>query len=334
MSNSTATNVEPLPRARVIAWCATFILETSLIILGNAITIAIFSSKKQKNQRSFLLMMNLAVSDLLIGAVALPLYVYHAGIHPLHLWPTPYIKGLVNTFSGSDMVLGFSSLLSLTAISLERLIASSWPVTYRGLRIKTYLITIALIWCLAFSTGIFCVASMEANPMRSTYVSMSLVSVLCLIICASYAQIWVGLRRRRKQMHRTRKDVDGRLAVTLLIVTFCSLGTWLPFVIVNLYYQFTEAPYIEELVLFSKLLHYGNSLLNPIVYTFRVPGFRKSAKRILSLSNNKRHRGNTGNEDSGHAHSPTFDLDRTRSTWGELSPPNTPHWLDTAEIRI
>lgn len=311
-STSIPPGTEPIP------WCAAFAVEALVIMLGNAVTIAIFSARKQKHKRSYYLMINLAAADLLVGALPLPLYIYYLGCE-YAVWDSRWNTFLDVLLKVSDILLGFASLLTLTAISLERFYASSFPMTYRGIKVKAYVYTVASIWVLALATASSCVAStyLMSSFKTATYISMSLLSVLCLVICASYIRIWVGIRTRRRSFQHKAEEFDSKLAITLLIVTVSSLATWLPFVIVNFCYVFSPFNLKPDLLFASKLLHYGNSVLNPVIYSFRMPGFRKSAKNILSLSSKKPTSKNysmpIANVTAGGNQSPSFSMEELKT---------------------
>ena len=101
---------------------------------------------------------------------------------------------------------------------------------------------------------------------------------LCLIvICVSYTSIalkfWCGTRPpSRSAANRQRK-----LTVTLFIMTIVSLLLWLPYVVYtfNPFYvldKFSFRTYLRLKLSFS-LLYHTNSLVNPIIYTIRMPEF-------------------------------------------------------------
>ena len=77
---------------------------------------------------------------------------------------------------------------------------------------------------------------------------------------------------------------EKRLAKTLFIITAASLLTWLPFQILNLLVIRGELggfPYINMTVNIIKFLQFSNSLVNVIIYPFRILEFKICLLQIL-----------------------------------------------------
>lgn len=95
-----------------------------------------------------------------------------------------------------------------------------------------------------------------------------------------------ALTGKEVERSRSRADSEKKLAVTLFIVTAVFIVTWLPFQIINVIvfrcrkYRIFCIPPIN-LIYFCKLLNYSNSLINPVVYSLRLPDFRVALKKII-----------------------------------------------------
>lgn len=270
-------------------WFVAFGAEALIIIAGNLITILAFATRKTSKKGRYLLLINLSIADLLVGAIPLPLYLAYLG-SLLSFWQLHWGKALEITLFGVDVLLGFASVMTLTVISLERVYATVVPVAYRGLKRRNYCFSVALIWFVAFSTAGIGLANnyMLKSLEIATYVSMSLLSVLCCVISVSYITIWYRIKSKRRNIRRKTNEYENKLALTLFIVTVTSLAAWLPFVIVNVLFVFSSVQFSFNFVYFSKVLHYGNSFVNPIVYSLRMPEFRKSVVRMFSLRSSQR----------------------------------------------
>jgi hypothetical protein len=74
------------------------------------------------------------------------------------------------------------------------------------------------------------------------------------------------------------------------MVSIVFLVTWLPFQVINYIYHF-NFQYASKLsyhyVFSTKLLHYFNSLVNPFIYTYRMPEFRKGLKDLFCCSSSE-----------------------------------------------
>ena len=107
--------------------------------------------------------------------------------------------------------------------------------------------------------------------------------LLCLfVICACYASIIVKICCGARPQHHGAARRQRKLTVTLLIMTIVSLLLWLPYAVATFVYYTTDS--IRSLSLTKRirlnssllLLFYTNSFVNPVVYTIRMPEFRKA----------------------------------------------------------
>ena len=86
-----------------------------------------FRVNRRLRRTTNLLFMFLAIADLLIGTVSVPLWVY--------ISVTYTVRGpLYNFYLIFDVICGVSSILNLTAISLERCYALLHPIKHRNIR--------------------------------------------------------------------------------------------------------------------------------------------------------------------------------------------------------
>ena len=55
------------------------------IVVGNLLTTVLFARNKTLRKKSLFLVINMAFADLMLGALALPFYIYYLGAD-FHLW--------------------------------------------------------------------------------------------------------------------------------------------------------------------------------------------------------------------------------------------------------
>ena len=68
---------ELLSEAQVIAWSCALASEAVVIVLGNLLTIVLFTfNRKLRNKKRLYLVINMAFADLVLGGASLPLFVY------------------------------------------------------------------------------------------------------------------------------------------------------------------------------------------------------------------------------------------------------------------
>ena len=95
-----------------------FMFESAIIVMRNMLVIILFAREKKLRKKSLFLVMNMAVADTVLGAVALPLHVYLT-VGPEHEF----------IFHFLDTTFSQSSLISAGFISCERFYAVFWPQT-------------------------------------------------------------------------------------------------------------------------------------------------------------------------------------------------------------
>ena len=83
------------------------------------------------------------------------------------------------------------------------------------------------------------------------------------------------------QNHVTR---DAKLAKTLFMITGASLLTWLPFQITSVLVNFEVIryfPYFYTTIYIVKFLQFSNSLVNVIIYPFRISEFKNALLQMF-----------------------------------------------------
>ena len=115
-----------------------FCVLAVMIVFGNSLVIGAFRVNRRLRTTTNLLLMSLAVADMLIGLISMPLWVY-ISITFNYSGPT-YDFYLI-----FDVICGVSSILNLTAISLERCYALIAPIKHRNIRKSTSLLSAFVI---------------------------------------------------------------------------------------------------------------------------------------------------------------------------------------------
>ena len=279
---------EPLvEKDEAIFWCSLFVMEAVLIAAGNLLTTLAFFRSRKLRKRRYYLMINLAIADALVGVLAMPLFIVPLGTS-LRVWgKISWIPGDVSLFI--DMFSGFASIVFLAMIALERLYATLRPFNYRALKSRWYVLLTIIAWMAAGSITSLHLAMIKSpkafNSSTSVQAAMwiPVLTALLLLISISYAIIW----RKVRIVHRSAKqrlvEKESSLSRICLLITAVSLVAWLPFVIVNMVFEFTPGRTFNFHVFYiTKILHYANSLLNPILYVLKIPDFRASLPNLCS----------------------------------------------------
>ena len=274
----------PIPsRFEAIAWCVAFGTEALAVVMFNFLTVVIFVINRQLRKRKFYLLLNLAIADFIVGAVAMPYFLYLLG-GGYGLWKIQWMSGQYITYTSIDILSGFSSIISLVVVSLERLFSTFWPFRHRALDRKAYFVSIALIWVLAtFPPSIFAISVQNViSRKQQMYILKPFILFLFLIICISYVAILIKVRGGNHSQGHGLTERNRKLTISLLILTVVSLVTWMPFLVYNAMMVF-NTKFITDIteMYLLKFLQFANSLVNPIIYALRIPKFRKATVDLL-----------------------------------------------------
>ena len=254
-----------------VIWCTALVLVSLFVVIGNALSLGIFALNKKLRKKSFLLVINMAFADLMLGALALPLYIYHVG-KDFKLWTADGNDSLEMLYRVVDTVCAQASIITATFIAVERFFATGWPLKHRLLaRRRTYYFSIALVW---FSSAAISTTVIHFSLISFSiciYIWVSYACTLTLVIACCYIGIWKNYKTGRKLLCRSPNE---RPTKTLLIVTLVVLLSWLPMITVNALSLYI--PINHNILLFVNLINFSNSLANPILYSLRISEFRKA----------------------------------------------------------
>ena len=267
--------------AVAIAFIVIFALEAAAIIIGNVFTIFVFKTQSRLHlKQTSLLLINLAVADLLVGVGEVVVLV-------LHKIPRTGLR----TFSLSWSVLTIGSCVSvmfLALISLERVYAVFWPLRHRVTSAQAYIISIVIVWVIGLClTGLslLTVYHADVNPVYVVVAADLLILISLVIIGASYLSIRSRLYTTKVDLQngqrRSLRDQNIRLSKTFYIVVSVSLIFWLPGFVVYVINTLCGQCSSMTLMWFGNVLHLANSMVNPLVYSFRMKIFKDALKKCL-----------------------------------------------------
>ena len=264
---------------KLLSWV--IIVESSLVCIGNVVTVLVFWKQRVFLKRSYYLLLNLAFADSLVGATEL-----------IHTAKAVHERA----FSGSPLgilgVLFWSvSLLSLVVISLERAYAVLWPLRHRVASARNYIISIVMVWigavCLTMTPlTLLHLAGKDARLPSYLLANTVILMSLCLIMVA-----YLAIRKRVRSTNHTfeahyRKSFkqNVNLSRTLFLAVGLSIGLWLPATAIYTVLAFHDKQPLSDnsiLSFVATALYLGNSLVNPIVYSCRMPMFKAAVKGFL-----------------------------------------------------
>lgn len=268
-----------------ILFIITFALEATVIIIGNTFTIFIFCTQRSRLKRTCFLLVNLAVADLLVG-IAEPIVLGTEKIPKMKMIRVKDVQRIKNPSSTFQVLGSSASIIFLALVSLERMHAVMRPLQHHVISTRIYICTIIFSW-----TAGLCLAGSTLLPMNHTEVDRVYVTVaihsflfLCvLIICSSYLIIRTRLYEvtpPELEIHNRRSlDRDVRLSRTFFIVAAVSLVFWLPAIAVYITKELCRGCISPVVLRTVNCFHLANSMINPFVYSLRMPIFKNALKK-------------------------------------------------------
>jgi len=231
-------------------------------------------------KRSTYLVINQTVADLLVGAVAGPVYQNgppgpQHGLSWINCW-----RAIIDSFY-------IVSVGNLALISFERLHATLHPFNHCLVGKRVYCKIIFCSWFGSFILACLFVIIEINEPVASggAWVSYTFVT-LTLLTAAYFIILSKVLSKPCAQRFSSVILVERKLSITLLIVTAASIATLLPWAITSCvslrlgYLRIQLLPFINVTTLILAI-YYLNSILNPLIYAIRLRQFRRALKGLF-----------------------------------------------------
>ena len=274
---------------KLIYFSAVNIFFSITAFLGNFLILVALNQETSLHSPSKLLYRCLATTDLLVGLVSQPLAVtYWMSLVHEH-WSLCLYAGVV-AYSSSFALCGVS-LLTLTAISVDRLLALLLGIRYRQIVTlkRTYIIT-ATFWILSVGAGSISISHSRIIRWYSIIV-MSLCSVISI---ASYTKTFRTLRHHQAQVQnhvqqqpsqttalnieKYRKAVNSALWVQVALVV-CYVPKFIMLLVITSIKTYSSHVIVIDGI--TNILMYFNSTLNPFLYCWKVREVRQAVKQTI-----------------------------------------------------
>ena len=263
-----------------ITWLALFITISITIVTVNLLSIVLFITNRSLRTRAMYLVINLTIADMFVGGFS--------HFHPFRLLSVvscDIVK--MNLSLELNVIINFlfswfplTSLTNIAVISLDRMHATIRPFRHRLIKKWVYGVTIAGVWVLAAMVSAMLEIMMRSEKkfIYGFYFWQSYCCLCLFVICVSYSSIVVKFLCGAHPQHHGAANRQRKLTVTLFIMTIVSLLMWLPhavfiFLPSSKFLSFQESSRLNYSL---NSLFLMNSLVNPIVYTIRIPEFRKA----------------------------------------------------------
>ncbi|XP_067055808.1 adenosine receptor A3-like [Acropora muricata] len=284
----TTLSLKFISSSECIAWLTVYGIEAVAIIVLNALTAIIYLKVHSLRKRSMYLVISLAVADMFVGG----LLIFDGWFlgRDCNFWTSDLNRPSNFVVIALCRLVPLASLTNLAAISLERTHATFRPFAHHVAKKKIYGAAVVVVWMTAGLSSTISGINISLPPLLKRshffYVSyLTFYSLCLLVIFVSYTSIAINIIRGNQSHHRGASNRETKLTVTLFIVTVASLLLTLPYIIFEILFSLSHTmPNNSTTFLlssFSVLLFSANSLVNPVLYTFRIPKFRRALLSIL-----------------------------------------------------
>ncbi|XP_064833024.1 trace amine-associated receptor 13c-like [Oncorhynchus masou masou] len=281
-----------------------FSLFSAVTVFLNVLVIISISYFKQLHTPTNLLILSLAVADLLVGLIVIPLTTVAIMESCWSFGEYFCVFHLYMAFLCTSLSLG-----NLVLISIDRYVAVCDPLLYHSKITTTRIMCcISITWCCCIIYRAAIIKNVvnvlvPSRCLKECFIVEELhwvniidivitMFVPCSIIITLYMKIFVVARSQaRKVFSKEAASVSGvktvqankserKAAKTLSIVVFNYLICWIPSLFPFIFVSFLSENVLSFIISFLPLV---NSLINPIIYAFFYPWFKVTAKLILTL---------------------------------------------------
>ncbi|XP_078342460.1 melanocyte-stimulating hormone receptor-like [Oculina patagonica] len=256
--------------------------------LGNILIIVALRKVSSLHPPSKLLLGCLASTDLCVGLIAQPLYVNYL------LSPKRSKHCFFSAIVSNTIAILFCgvSLLTLTAISVDRLLALLSGLRYR------HVVTLRKVWVFVVSFWL----SSTALAITLLFIYRIAIYIMCvlMLLCivtttVSYRKIYLKLRHHQAQVQdhvHQAQPADGTIPLniaryrktvsTALWFQITLLACYLPYcIVVILPITGLDTPFIDLVWSVTASLVFLNSTLNPFLYCWKIREVRQAVKRTI-----------------------------------------------------
>ena len=270
-------------------------IASPLTVLLNVLIIVAVWRRRALQKNSNILLTSMAVADLLVGAVSMPLTI---ASDILLLREKLSLK--ICKIAGANQIVLYSAVSSsfyhLTFIAWERYVAIVKWTNYKNIITKTRLKICAVVaWVLAAITAIIVPILSVAEVDQRVIVALSIFSASKTVLCVAiigycYITLYLYVRKRKnneinKVSARANAKLEKSIAKATGTVTAALLVSYVPSVIVLFFGD--AVPFLRTSSYFrwSELLIQMNSLFNPIVYCFTMNrAFRNEVLEMININ--------------------------------------------------
>ena len=277
----------------VVILCVDVLLSLPTILLNVLVIWAVKTKFYLRKQKACVLLACLAVTDLLVGAVVLPLAIASHLERLLGSGPTCLVEF---TLYSALLITVCASLSHLAIISGERYVAIKYALRYETLVTSRRLANVvAGAWASTVISSVIMVAFLEHAV---SFMVLSF-AILGLIAAITFCQVAIFLESRRHRRHIQSHQISQAAAKEILKENKAARSTsmilgalclcYVPQVVYTVIFFGEDSPKPETLCTMYAMdvLLYFNSLMNPLIYCIRTRDFRRAFRELFNITNSQ-----------------------------------------------
>ncbi|XP_068686079.1 histamine H2 receptor-like [Montipora foliosa] len=282
-STNFTMKVVPFTSASVVGSSVTLALVMVLALLGNTLVCVAFYRSTNLHSVTNIFIVSLAITDILVAAVSIPMWLVIQNTECINS-PNTCDPVMLAFWRCLDILFSTASIMNLCAISCDRCIAITSPLRYAQIITKTRaIITLIFLWSYSILISAINLRGGMYYPVLVFVVSFLLPLT---VMCYSYSRIFVAAVRQLRRIQPIRQAFyykrEIKAAKTLAMVMGVFIACWTPFFVINILVRFSKGLYVQPIMTLAiKLLHYGNSALNPVIYSSTNRDFRNKILSVL-----------------------------------------------------
>ena len=289
--NETVGSLTTFSPNECIGWLVVLAIVGVATTTINALTVIVYLLEQRLRKRTMYLVISLAVADMCVGGISLTVDVSMSGFS-CGLWKIdPPPKGVwLSILIGVLFVFPMASVINLASISLERTHATFRPFQHRLLKKWVFGAAVAAVWIFAVLSAsyVYLDVFFALSGPGEFYSYLSILAFCFFAIAVSYASIVAKMLCGTQPQHQRAISRERKLTKTLFLVTLASCVLLSPYIICfflifskRTFFSYSSQTLHLHFLLIS--LAYVHSMVNPILYTLRIPEFKRALVSFLAF---------------------------------------------------
>ena len=260
-------------------------------LLGNFVALAAIWRTSSLHTASNVFLFGLALSDFGVGLIVQPSFL---ALLVIEFTTKTHLKKAWAAFRSTQAVFVFATVLTLTLVSVDRVIALTFHLRYQTIvTFKRALSVLPFIWIVSIGYGLMIVFSASLHRWLSFALFPS-----CLVVNSfAYLIIYRIARRHHNDIHAQEQiqgqqgNHDGTLnmsryrksVISMFLLFVLFVLCYFPYIFLRVYTNFANwSPvHVAFALRLSASLVYLNSSFNPLLYCWRMRELRVAMKRFV-----------------------------------------------------